>query len=273
MQVCLSQTTECYEFDTEKILGTINPFGHYYGVSGLMHCSYPVSLVRVEKSFLNAEYYIHQGSRKMLPRAISAERRTTHELLDESVIVRFPPESEYALALSLTYSIYGNAIDMAMTINPTIDVPGFELFFASYVCEALEETWVPLRGKDGTRAWTKICNRGRLNSIFGFMRDASLLELLENEYPDLAVDVQDAPFSESILIARDSKSGLALIFLCDPHTARYLAGQYHGWDTAHDWAFGADLKAGQEISAHSRLICRLFPSAEQMCESVIELWN
>ena len=152
-------------------------------------------------------------------------------------------------------------------------MPGFEIFFASYVCEALKETWVPLCSKDGAREWVKLCNRDRLNTVFGIMRDASLLGLLPAEYPNLPLDVQDRPFSEAILVARDSTSELALIFLCDPHATKYLAGQYHGWDTAHDWSFGADLTAGEEVSARVRLICRPFRRAKLMSESVIQLWD
>jgi len=274
MRIRWNKTTDSYEFDTGQILGTIGPFGWYHGVTGMMHRSGPINLVRPENSFLNVEYYIRPGAgRKMLPRKISGDRRTTHKLLYDSAALHFPPEEEYALSLDLRYSIQDDAVDMVLTVTPGIDVPVFETFFASYVCEALRETWVPLGSNDGLREWVKLCNRGRLNAVFSIMRDASLFGLLPAEYPDLPVDVQDRPFSEPILIARDSTSGLALIFLCDPHLTKYLSGQYHGWDTAHDWSFGVALEAGQEIKAHSRLICRPFSSAEQMCESVIELWH
>ena len=273
MTIIWSEVTESYHFDTGEMFGTISPFGWYRGLSGLVHRSDRKNLVKPSTSFLNAEYYIRPGSgRKMLPRAISGEGKTTHELRDNTVVVRFPPEPEYALALSLAYSIHGDVIDMSMGINPTTDVPGFEIFFASYVCEALGETWVPLCRGDGSREWTKLCNRGEMNSIFGIVRNTSLLGLLPAEYPDLLVNVEDRPFSEPILAARDPVSGLALVFLCDPHVTKYLAGQYHGWDTAHDWSYGADLEAGKEIRAQTRLICRTFGSAEKMWESVPRLW-
>ena len=274
MQILWNQATESYEFDTKKIFGTISPFGHYHGLSGLVHSRHPTNLVRPEKSFLNAEYYIRPGSdRTMLPREISGERRTTHELRDDSVIVHFPPDEGYKLSIDLCYSIHDDAVDMDMTVNPGMDVPGFEIFFASYVCEALQETWVPLSSQDGSREWTKLCNRGKLNSIFGVMRNASLLGHLSSEYPDSDVDVQERPFSEPILVARDPTHGLALVFLCDPHVTKYLAGQHHGWDTAHDWSFGTDLTAGQEVSARTRLICRQFQDVRHMHKEIAQLWR
>jgi hypothetical protein len=274
MTIIWSDVTESYHIDTGEMFGTISPFGWYHGLSGLVHQSDRMNLVKPSASFLNAEYYIRPGAgRKMLPRAISGERKTTHELCGDTVVLRFPPEPEYALGLSLAYSVRGDTVDMSMTINPTMDVADFEIFFASYVCEALGETWVPLRGEDGSREWAKLQNRSEMNAIFGIMRDTSLLGLLPAEYPDMPVNEQDRPFSEPILAARNPISGLALVFLCDPHVTKCLAGQYHGWDTAHDWSYGADLKAGTEVEAQTRLICRTFGSAEEMWESVIRLWG
>jgi hypothetical protein len=265
---------DSYEFDTGHIFGTISPFGWYHGVTGLMHSGYPLNLVRPANSFLNSEYYIRPGvGRKMIPREISCGRRITHEFRDDSIIIHFPPEPECNLGMDLCYSVQDDQIDMTVHITPGVDQPGFEMFFASYVCEALKETWTPLLGEDGLVEWVKLSNRGNLNSIFGIMRDLSLLGHLPAEYPNLPVDEQYRPFSKPILIAREPTSGLALIFLCDPHATKYLAGQYHGWDTAHDWSLGADLIAGQTTRAHYRLICRICHSSEQMCESVTQLWN
>ena len=265
---------DAYEFDTGKIFGNVRPFSHYHGVSGLAHRSFPVDLVRPENALLNAEYYIRPGSgRTMVPRALSAERRTTHELMDGSVHVHFPPEPEFQLKLDLTYSVRDDAVDMEMAIDPGMDVPGFEIFFASYVCEALEETWVPLSSPDGSQDWKRLSNRGQVGGIFGIVRDVSMREQLPDAYPDLPVDVEDRPFSEPILVARDSTLGLALVFLCDPGATRYLAGQYHGWDTAHDWSFGADLAAGEPVGARVRLICRPFKDVDAMFDDVVRLWE
>ncbi len=268
------QGTDAYEFGTDRIFGTLSPFGYYHGLTGLQHHTSQVNLVRPGKSFLNAEYYIRPGSgRKQLPRAISGERRTSHELVDDGIALHFPPEDEYRLSLDLRYAIHDDIITMEMTITQEIDVPGFEIFFASYVCEAFKETWVPLTGHDGSRDWTKLDNRNTINDIFGVMRDTDDLDHIPSGYPDSHVNVEAQPFHEPMLVARDPGSGLALIFLCDPHMTKYLAGQYHGWDTAHDWAFGADLTAGTPISARAQLVCRHFPDTEQMLQEVVRLWD
>jgi len=274
MTIRWRDVTECYEFDTGTLFGAIQPFGHYHGVAGLMHRSRPLDLVRPMNAFLNAEYYIRPGvDRKMLPRDISRGRRTTRELREDSVILHFPPEPEYAFDMDLIYTPGDDAIDMEMRITPTRDVPGFEIFFASYVCEALDETWVPLRGPDGTREWVKLNNRRSLNEIFGIMREQTTLELLPEQYPGHAVKVEQSVFAEPILVARDSTDGLALVFLCDPHLTKYLAGQYHGWDTAHDWSFGADLQKGRAIVARTRMVCRPIRNVDHMSDEVAELWS
>jgi hypothetical protein len=158
--------------------------------------------VRPENAFLNAEYYIRPGSKRtMIPRALSAGRKTEHELAGGSVRVRFPREPEFSLELMLTYSVCEDAVDLGVEIVPGMDVPGFELFFASYVCEALEETWVPLANEDGSRDWKRLANRGHVGRIFGVMRDASMRNMIPEAYPELPVDVEERPYSEPILVA------------------------------------------------------------------------
>jgi len=265
---------DSYDFDTGSLLGTINPYSNYHGLSGLMHRDHLVNLVRPAKSFLNAEYYIRSGAnRKMLPRQISAQRNTTHESNDNSVAVHFPTEPEYALGLDLIYTMHDDTVDMQVTVKPSMDVPAFELFFASYVCEALDETWAMLASPDGSRELKKLPNRSELNVIHGVMRSTTLLDLLPTSYPQLPVQVEQQPFAEPILVARDSKSGLALVFLCDDEATKYLTTQYHRWDTAHDWSFTWDLTAGTDGEACARLICRTFREVDQMQETIEELWS
>ena len=76
-----------------------------------------------------------------------------------------------------------------------------------------------------------------------------------------------------MMIARNSVDGFALLFLCDPRLTRYLTGQYHIWNTAHDWTYGGDLRKGVKTTAHTRLICRQFKSASAMCDAADELWR
>lgn len=247
MRIRWSQTAELYEFDTGDLFGTINPFGHYHGVNGLMHRANPINLVKAGKSFLNAEYYTRSGEKQsMMPRQLSRERRTTHEMIDNAVAIHFPPEDEFGLDLTLRYTFSEQAVDMQATLTPREDMPGFDLFFASYICEALRQTWVPLRD-DG---WTLLDNRNTHNGIFAVMRATSLLGCVEATYPDADVTEQQQPFAKPILVARDPASGLTLAFICDANVP-YIAGQCHGWDTAHDWAFAFDLKAGQSASARA----------------------
>ena len=267
--------SQCYEFDTGKIFGGIEPYSNYHGICGLMHQNQQFNLVRPKKAFLNAEYYIRPGSkRKMLPRDISRERKTTHELQEDTVLIHFPSEPEYGFYMDLRYRPHDDMVDMQMTITPMKDIPKFEIFFASYVCEAFDETWALLRNSDGTQEWVKLHNRETLNSIFRVMRSESMFALLVNEYgPDFPVHVENRVFDKPILIARNSKNGLALIYLCDPQQTHYLAGQYHGWDTAHDWAYGTDLSKGDKFHTETRMVCRSFKNIDLMFADVEAMWN
>lgn len=146
-----SNLPQCYEFDTGETMGGIQPCMNYHGVCGLMHRDWMVETVRHYKAFLNAEYYLRPGSGMvMYPRQISLARETAHALRDDAVAIRFPAEPAFGLEMDLVYRPHGDAVDMRMQIRPSKDIPAFEIFFASYVVEAFDETWVPLRNGDGS---------------------------------------------------------------------------------------------------------------------------
>ena len=267
---------ETYTFDTGRLHGGIKPWGHYHGVCGLVSRHRPFNLVKPAGAFLNAEYYIRPGTAaKMVPRALARQKLTTHEQIGDDVVVRFPPGPEYGLSLALRYSIGDDAIDMRITIDPTADIPGFQIFFASYVCEALDETWVPLRRSDGTREWATLARMNDRGATFGALRDDSARKHLLNKYPDLdsSIEVQSRPFDRPILVARDSKDGMALVIMCQPDITPYVMGQHHGWDTAHDWAFAFDLHAWERIEAGARMVCCPLPDVDVMSGVIDDLWD
>ena len=267
---------DMYTFDTGQLSGGIKPWGHYHGVCGLVHRHRPFNLVKPAGAFLNAEWYIRPGSvAKMVPRELSRRKLTTHEQIGDDVVIRFPPELEYGLSLAVTYSMHDEAIDMRMTIDPTADVPGFQIFFASYVCEALGETWVQLHNPDSTREWSRLCRSNNRGNTFGVLRDESARSYLSDKYPDLdsSIEVQTRPFDRPILVARDSIDGLALVIMCQSGVTPYVMGQYHGYDTAHDWAFGVDLRAGERVEACARLVCCPLPEVAGMSDTIDELWR
>jgi len=280
MTIGWNTLSQCYEFDTGLIFGGIEPYTNYHGVCGLMHRDEKVDVVRPKKAFLNAEYYLSPGSgSRMLPRRISLERQTTHEVSGDSVVICFPPEPEYEFAMELKYTPHDDAVDLQMTISPTKDVPQFEMFFASYVCETLNATWIPLRNADGTEEWVSVGNRQIMNHVFGAVRDEAERRLIDDGRWGRKLDerdnasIEDRPFSRPVWVVRNRVTKSTLTFLCDPRPTTYLAGQYHGWDTAHDWCFGADLVTGRPMIAHARMVYRPFASAEELLAGVQKLWT
>jgi hypothetical protein len=53
----------------------------------------------------------------------------------------------------------------------------------------------------------------------------------------------------------------------------FLAGQYHGWDTAHDWSFGGDLQQGKPMNARARMIYKQFTGTEEMFQEIHSRWE
>ena len=277
--LCWSDATECYEFDTGKIFGVIQPYGWYHGVAGLVHRENRVDVVRPRNALLNAEYYLRPDSGPLMkPRELSSAKKITHRLVDGKVVLQFPPESDYAFSMQLAYRPHGDIIDMQMTILPSKDVADFEIFFASYVTDALSQTWVPLTGSDGSVQWKKLDNRGVRGRMFGIVRDREELRRLDDgrwgkTLSDPAhCELEDRFFHRPIFVARDPDNGVALVFLCDPRQTTFLAGQYHGWGTAHDWCYSADLVASQPLVASTRLIYRRFANLSAMFRKIDREW-
>ena len=270
---------QCYEFDTGEIMGGIQPFMNYHGVCGLMHRDYKIEPIRHYKAFLNAEYYLRPDSGMvMYPRQMSLARKITHELSDDTVTLRFPSEPDFGLEMELAYRAEGDAVDCDMVIRPSKEIPRFEIFFASYIVEAFDETWAPLANADGSESWERLNNRVEVNRTFGIARDADAIEMRgDGRYGDpskgLHRDVEDRFYSKPILVARNSDNGFSLIFLLDPGVTTYLTGQYHEWDTAHDWCFGEDLVPGNELVARTRMVYRCLPDPSILGEQVNSLWE
>ena len=282
MRMRWQEGTQCYEFDSGLLFGGIEPYSYYHGICGLMHRSDKRNIVRPKKAFLNAEYYLRPGfgvEVTSLPRELSNSKQTSHQRRGDGVVIHFPSEPEFEFSMDLEYRPHADVVDMHMTITPAQDVPQFEIFFASYVCEAFDETWTPLKNPGGGEEWVKLDNRNVVNEMFLVFRDESRVTLLEDGPSGEGVVDQrmfkreDRTFSKPILLARNSLNGLALIFLCDPRVTKYLAGQYHGWDTAHDFGFGADLAKGQKMEALARMVLRPFKDIEDTFEGVSELWS
>ncbi|MDE2999234.1 MAG: hypothetical protein OXU79_09185 [Gemmatimonadota bacterium] len=278
MQIAWSGLSQCYEFDTGEIMGGIQPFTNYHGICGLMHRDYMAGAVRHNKAFLNAEYYLRPGSGMvMYPRRLSLSREVAHDLTLDGVAIRFPAEPDFGLEMDLHYRPLGDAVDLKTTIRPSVDIRRFEVFFASYIAGVFDETWVPIANVEGARAWTRLDNREVINRTFGVAgNDLSRAMIQDGRYGErdrgLHRDLEERDFSLPILAARDSSSGFTLVFLCDPVHTTYLTGQYHGWDTAHDWCYGGDLTAGKEMVTRTRMVYRCFPDARALGTGIDELW-
>ena len=278
LRLSWSEATQCYEFDTGQLFGCIEPHTWYHGIAGLVHREHQLDIVRPRKALLNAEYYLRTATaRQMLPRQLSRDKKTVHEIRNGRVLVHFPQEPTCQFTMDLEYEPRQDHVDLRMTISPSRDIPRFEVFFASYVAESLGETWVPLQSEDGVQRWKKLDNRQVTNEVFQVVRDARARTLVGDGRwgpgsPNV-IKLEARPFSKPILVARNPRTALAVVFLLDPRMTTLLAGQYHGWDTAHDWCFGSDLVAGQKMRAMARMIYRRFEDVPSMFAAIEAEWS
>jgi hypothetical protein len=282
---------DCYVFDTGILTGGIEPFSYYHGLCGLMHTDIKLNTVQTGKALLNAEYFVspatgssEQRRPLMVPRTVSHARETAHSRDNTSVVISFPPEPEYEIPMKLTYTPLGDSVDLLVELLPQRNLSGFEIFFASYICEDFDETWVCLKDRDtvnrgGSPAWKRLDNREVMNSVFRIPRDPASVLLMEDgrwgkSLPLLPkVDTGNTFFYHPIMVARNSRTGFALVFLLSPESTSALAGQFHGWDTAHDWSFGFDLVKGRPERARARLTYIRIADSEEIgpvCEHLLQ---
>ncbi|MCK5328219.1 MAG: hypothetical protein KAR36_06405, partial [Candidatus Latescibacteria bacterium] len=132
---------------------------------------------------------------------------------------------------------------------------------------------------EGPPLWRRLDNREVLDSVFRIPKDSASALLIEDgrwgkSLPLLPkVDTGNAFFHHPVMVARNSRTGFALVFLLSPESTSTLAGQYHGWDTAHDWSFGFDLMKGRPERARARLTyIRIADSSEigPVCEPLLK---
>ena len=120
--------------------------------------------------------------------------------------MHFPAESDYGLEMDLVYAPRGDTIDMSVRIQPSKDMPGFEVFFASYVVTSFDETWVPLKGENGAEEWVRLENREVINHTYGIVGSSAELGRLEDgrwgKGSGHSENLDDRYFAKPILVYR-----------------------------------------------------------------------
>ena len=158
-----------------------------------------------------------------------------------------------------------------MRLLPNKAHQGFDFFFASYIIEDMESTWVPAL-IDGKEEWRKLDNRNTepWGRMYGVPRDEDYRQkIFDGRYSGVKENpggIEDYCYSRPILVCHNQESGLACVTLVESEKNRILCGQKHQYETAHDFTFSGDLVPGELFTGKARLVVRnigSFPDAVQ----------
>lgn len=268
-----------YEFQAGDLTGWFAPAYHNHGLVTLKHSGDGENIVQQGWCFLNAEYYLSPNTPRHMaayeaehgrgdaylsrtfPRLTSGAGMTTVEVDGDSIRVHFPDTlcpDDLKIELDLIYRFYAdNKIDFTYRVTPKVDVPGFELFSASYVRDRMGKTCVPYRGPKGETVWDRFAKGravGRAGSnCYFYVRDDQAADTMQDGRQPLDFKPWKKTYYALPIIAAISDEGYVLAFFIDPKWCAAVGGQHHRADTALDWAIGTDLKKGEPWVVRTRM--------------------
>jgi len=159
---------------------------------------------------------------------------------------------DWNMDVTFRYTPRRDWIDFTCRIVPHAAIRDFEFFFASYITEDMESTWVSAAMPDG-EVFRKLDNRQTKpwGPPYTITRDARARAYLSDGRWNLTGAEasrelwQDFFFHRPILVAMNESTGLAAVTMVDPQVCSLLGGQHHEIETAHDFTFCGDLQPDQ----------------------------
>jgi len=282
------RTLTTYPFETEWLLGEIRCDLPKPGVIYLCHKGQPHSqyqpgydlLPDVPRQALLMPEWMKTPNRSdgIFWAPCHAQARTRVE--GDTVVFAVAADQmlDWDLSVEFRYTPGPDWIDFEMRLMPNKEHRDFDFFFASYIVEDMESTWVPAR-IDGREEWRKLDNRqtdpwGRM---YGVPRDEAYRKLIfDGRYKGVAEDrggIEEYCYSRPILVCHKEETGLACVMLVEPEKCRILCGQHHYVETAHDFTFSGDLAPGQLLSGKARLVVRNIGSFPDATREIGKMWE
>jgi len=276
--------TSTYTFDTQQLNGEIRP---YLPKPGIVRCRHkPTQFDIVPEipmhALLMPEWLLRAGKGRqgIFWHPLCVQPRVSVERGSVFFHVGAEQTQDWNMDVTFRYTPKRDWIDFECQIVPHVAIQDFEFFIASYVTEAMESTWVSAAVAGGEEFKKLDCRRTEpWGSVFTVARDAQAKAYLSDGRWNLpqreaGKDLwQDFYFRRPVLVAMDEATGLAVIIMVDPNVCSLLGGQHHLVETAHDFAFNADLEPEQPFVGRSRLVIRNIGTFPEATSTIDELWR
>jgi hypothetical protein len=247
-----------FNFDTGALRGTLQTKGYPKAIQPITECSTGTQLAG--KIGLLTHYRLFAENQRFLPDAYNWGC-VAKALPEGGVEILWAPDEQHPFALKAVYTwAASNMLDVATTVTAQCDLKKFESFLGSYF------NGFPLTYGYGPNGFVQITKKE--GDWVCFPRDEASDKLLRDgrwEKPPHPVDFKRiAYYGEPLVMRKDPGSGLTAIIMSlrndcfatlmpygeDGHRSLYLS------------LFGRDLKRGESMTAHARLVIGRFSEPE-----------
>ena len=274
-----------FQFDTGVLRGKLRPSGKALGLSSVVYIPANAALDRGDRGYGLFSHYRVFSANKRYGTAAWDWPGTARLRDDGAVEVQWPADKDRPFELSARYRWSSpSALDLETVVKAQQDLPGFEVFLASYFQEQFTNAVVYVRESSkgmpqpGFRAAEKPQGDWQM-----FPRDPAVLPLIN----DGRWRLQPNPVNWAILpllqkplaVRRAPTTGLTAVLMAPPEDCFTIAMPYQteGHYSIYLSLFGRDVKSGETARARARLSIAVKPSDQEVLELygayLNSLWN
>jgi len=260
-----------YVFDTGILRGELRQAERTIGLTSLVHVP---SGTRLDGEYGIFSYYRVFTTNKRYGHAAWEWPCASKLLPDGTVHISWPADANRPIDMAVTYRLSSpNTIDLETFVQAQKDLPGFEVFLASYFRESFGVPCVYVKenpqgeGKPGFMTAKKALGDWQM-----FPRDSQVLPLIRDGRwmlePNPVEWVIMPYMAAPVGIRRSSAADLTAVLMARPQDCFAISTPYEseGHYSMYMSLFGRDIKAGQTAKAHTRLVIATGASNEQVLD-------
>jgi hypothetical protein len=257
--VFTSEGKDRYVFDTGILRGEIRKDDLTLGLSSMVHIP---SGTKLNGKYGVFSYYRVFTTNRRYGHAAWEWPSVSKLLPDGAVHIIWPAEPEHPFEMMATYRLSGDTtIDVETVVKAQKDLPGFEVFLASYFHEALPASHVyvnrnpKMESKPGFLAAEKSFGDWqmfpRAEDVLPIIRDGRW-EKEPNPVKWAIMPCMAAPIG----VRQTASAELAVVLMAPPEDCFAISTPYEGEGhySMYLSLFGRDVRAGQTVKARSRLV-------------------
>jgi len=256
-----------FEFETEKISGTIQTQGRYHGVSRLTEKRTGRQFIDERYSALNLFKLMSVNQVMDQPRGMERSFNTGPDWVE----IKWSPSEGHLGEVTARYEIRPpNAIDLLVTVESKGHYPAYEVFLSSYFDKVLRpHIHLKSRGKKPPELVSPTYNDVFKDTLLVFARDGHAARLCldgrwnRNERDTPTVQLSPVRhYAYALAFVTDPEIKTAVALMAKPEHVYAISGRYLSNEkgprqtsyTAFDYAlFGNDFNPGDKRSVRIRL--------------------